>query len=428
MWTAVSEQGYACLAMEVTVTCLLLISALWLPGSESFSTDLKKPHGEMEEAALRPKRSPRFCFPNLCKHQGVCRVVEEKPNCTCKAGFTGTFCQDVVLKLQCEEDHMKMMVRKEVFEVLKIPLARVHLKNGACKVSEKTEDGAIFFAAILTGENHTLCGSVIQQNRTHVSYANVMESNMEATGMISRSSLVRVHFSCIYSYERVVQLPFSLTAIDTLVKFVVKEGEFNVTMALYETSAYLQPYWQQPPALPLSEFLYILLQLEGPSQVRYFLLSVEDCWATPSADPSHDVQHQLIVKGCPRDETVMYINAIGNSTVAKFSFQMFQFINYSEVFLHCRVRLCLPDGPEPCAKQCPRKSKSKRALQDDYKKIVSYGPIHLLASPLSGAWNAESGTKLQDLWGPQLWILGALVTLIITGLFVLVAIAKAMKK
>nr|XP_023966811.1 uromodulin-like isoform X2 [Chrysemys picta bellii] len=428
MWTAVGEQGYAGLAMEVTVTCLLLLAALWLPGGESYNTDPKKPLGQMEEAALRPKRSPRFCFPNPCKHQGVCRVVEEKPNCTCKAGFTGTFCQDVVLKLQCEEDHMKMMVRKEVFEVLKIPLARVHLKNSACKVSEKEEDGAIFFAATLTGENHTLCGSVIQQNRSHVSYTNVMESDMEATGVISRSSLVRVHFSCIYSYERVVQLPFSLTAIDTLVKFVVKEGEFNVTMALYETSAYLQPYRQQPPALPLSEFLYILLQLEGQSQVRYFLLSVEDCWATPSADPSHDMQHQLIVKGCPRDETVMYINGIGNSTVAKFSFQMFQFINYSEVFLHCRVRLCLPDGPEPCAKQCPRKSKSKRALEEDYKKIVSYGPIHLLASPLSGARNAESGTKLQDLWGPQLWIPGALVTLIIAGLFVLVAIAKAMKK
>lgn len=53
---------------------------------------------------------------------------------------------------------------------------------------------------------------------------------------------------------------------------------------------------------------------------------------------------------CPHDETVTYLNAIGESTTAKFSFQMFQFVGYSEVFLHCRVRLCLPDSPEPCAK------------------------------------------------------------------------------
>lgn len=65
---------------------------------------------------------------------------------------------------------MKMMVRKEVFELLKIPLELVHLKNQACKVSEKEEEGELFFAAILTGENHTACGSVIQV-RIHSSKA-----------------------------------------------------------------------------------------------------------------------------------------------------------------------------------------------------------------------------------------------------------------
>ncbi|XP_075796556.1 uromodulin-like [Pelodiscus sinensis] len=427
MGTAVGEQGTAGLAMEVTVTCLLLLSALWLPGSESDNSDLKKLQDPRREAALRPKRGLRLCFPNPCKHQGVCQVVEGKPNCTCNAGFTGAFCQDVVLKLQCEDEHMKMMVRQEVFDQLKIPLARVHLKNRACKVSEKEEDGAVFFAATLMDVNYTRCGSVIQRNRTHVSYTNVMESDRETLGVISRSSLVRVHFSCIYSYEHVVQLPFPVAAIDTLVKFVIKEGEFNVSMALYETSAYLHPYRQQPPALPLSELLYILLQLEGQSHLRYFLLSVEDCWATPAADPGHEVQHQLIVKGCPRDETVTYLNAVGNSTMAKFSFQMFQFVNHSEVFLHCRVRLCLLDGAEPCVKQCPRRLR-KRALEEDYKKIVSLGPIHLLASPRAGARDAASGTNQQDLWGLHLWVPGALAMLIVAGLFGLVAVAKALKK
>lgn len=63
--------------------------------------------------------------------------------------------------------------------------------------------------------------------------------------------------------------------------------------------------------------------------------------------------HPLIQPSCPRcphDETVTYLNAIGESTSAKFSFQMFQFFGYPEVFLHCRVQLCLPDSPEPCAK------------------------------------------------------------------------------
>lgn len=67
----------------------------------------------------------------------------------------------------------------------------------------------------------------------------------------------------------------------------------------------------------------------------------------------HLVCHPLIQPPCPRcphDETVTYLNAIGESTTAKFSFQMFQFVGYPEVFLHCRVQLCVPDNPEPCAK------------------------------------------------------------------------------
>lgn len=55
-----------------------------------------------------------------------------------------------------------MMVRKEAFSLLKIPKQLVHLRNQACKVSETEERGELVFAASLTGENHTACGSVIQ--------------------------------------------------------------------------------------------------------------------------------------------------------------------------------------------------------------------------------------------------------------------------
>ncbi|KYO27473.1 uromodulin isoform X2 [Alligator mississippiensis] len=411
-----------------TVTFWMLMSALWLAGSESYHTDLKKLHGRMGEAVLRPKRSPRVCWPNPCKHQGECQRVEEKSPCICKPGFTGPFCQDVVLKLTCEEDHMKMMVRKEAFSLLRIPLALVHLKNSTCKVSEKEEGGATFFAATLTGKNHTVCGSVIRQNTSHVSYSNVIESDREVQGVISRSVILRLNFTCVYAYEQVVGLPFSLTAIDMQVQFIVKEGKFNVTMNLYKTSSYMEPYQQQPAVLPVTETLYVLLQLVGQNLLRYFLLSIKDCWTTPTADPNQEVRHQLILKGCPHDETVTYISAIGNSTMAKFSFLLFKFTNYSEVFLHCQVQLCHPDGPEPCIRECPRKFKRKRSLEDDYRKIVSYGPIHLLASSLSGAQDVDSSRERQDVWAAHLWIPGAAVMLCAVGLSILVAVVIVMKK
>ncbi|NXW55894.1 GP2 protein, partial [Eurystomus gularis] len=409
---------------ERTVRCLLLISALCLAGCEGNKSELVSPHGWRRGVALRPKRSPDACLPNLCQHQGDCQVVEDRPVCSCKPGFTGAFCQDVVLKLACEEERMKMMVRKEVFELLKIPRELVHLKNQACKVSEREEEGELFFAATLTGENHTACGSIIQQNSSHVLYSNIFESEQEAhRGVISRSFQLEVHFSCIYAYEQVVKLPFALTAVDKLVQYVVREGQFNVSMRLYKTVSYLQPYHLPTAAIPITDTLYVLLKIEEQHQLKYFLLSIADCWATPTTDPYQDVQHKLIEKGCPYDKTVMYLNAIGEGTMAKFSFQMFQFVGYPEVFLHCRVRLCLPDGPEPCAKQCPAHWRNKRELADDYNKIVSYGPIHLLAAPSLGAETHHSRTEQQDLRGLNLWLPGALIMLCALTVLTVAAVA-----
>ncbi|XP_061321100.1 uromodulin-like isoform X2 [Pezoporus flaviventris] len=447
----VAGEAQSSLAMERTVRCLLLVSALCLAGCEGNKRELVSPR---RGAALRLKRSLNACLPNPCQHQGHCQLMEDRPVCSCRPGFTGAFCQDVVLKLSCEEEHMKMMVRKEAFELLKIPQQLVHLRNQACKVSEREEEGELFFAATLTGENHTACGSIIQQNSSHVSYSNVMESEWEAHGaVISRSFHLEVHFSCVYAYEQVVRLPFTLTAVDKLVQFVVREGHFNVSMRLYKTPSYLQPYHLPAVAVPVTGTLYVLLKIEGQHQLKYFLLSVEDCWATPSTDPYQDVQHKLIEKGCPHDETVTYLNIFGEKTTAKFSFQMFQFVGYPEVFLHCRVQLCLPNGPEPCAK-CPRHRWSKRALANDYSKIVSYGPIHLLAGPsleaethhsrtdqhdLGGAWSLSGVMAMQGMLqepnqhrevgsGPNLWLPVALLLLCVLSLLTVALVAVGVRR
>ncbi|NXT76106.1 GP2 protein, partial [Zapornia atra] len=414
---------------ERTMRCLMLVSALCLAGCKGNKSELASPPGLRRGVAIRLQRSLDACLPNPCQHQGHCQVMEDRPFCTCKPGFTGAFCQDVVLKLACEEEHMKMMVRKEVFELLKIPQELVHLKNQACKVSEREEEGELFFAAILTGENHTACGSVIQKNSSHVSYSNAIGSERGAAGaVISRSFQLEVHFSCIYAYEQVVNLPFALTAVDKLVQFMVREGHFNVSMRLYKTPSYLQPYHPPAAAIPITDTLYVLLKIEGQHQLKYFLLSIQDCWATPSADPYQDVRHKLIEKGCPHDKTVTYLNTVGESATAKFSFQMFRFVHHPQVFLHCRVRLCLPHSPEPCATQCPRHWRSKRALADDYNKIVSYGPIHLLAAPSLGAETHHSRTDQQDLRGPSPWLPGGLILLCALGVLAVAAAAVSARR
>ncbi|XP_042294611.1 uromodulin-like [Sceloporus undulatus] len=411
--------------MKMTIVSWLLTLALFLPVLANYSGHLMENETPKVETALRPRRNLDLCFPSPCRHEGDCKVVDNNVTCTCKPGFTGPLCKEMMVKLQCEEEYMKMLVRKEVFEMLKIPMALVHLKRNTCKVFEQDEDGASFWGAVLTGQNHTSCGSDIKVNGSHVSYANVIESDGEDQGVITRSILTKVHFSCIYAYKRVVGLVYPVRAMDTLVQFAVKEGDFTVSMALYDSETYQQAYRQQPLVLLITDVLYVLLQIEGQDQVKYFFLSVEDCWGTPTADPNHVTKHPLIMKGCPHDKTLTFLNEIGTSTVAKFSFQMFQFKSYSEVFLHCQVRLCMPDPQVPCAKECPVKRKSKRELVSGYQKIVSYGPIQFLVPSNLETRNAKDP---ESLWRLQLWIPGAMVSAGIAAVFVLIAVAKAMKK
>ncbi|XP_057286457.1 uromodulin-like [Pezoporus wallicus] len=381
----------ACLyPQERTVKCLLLVCAFCLADFEGNKRLLASP---WRVAALRNKRSPNACLPNPCQHQAHCQLMKDRPICNCRPGFTGAFCQDVVLKLTCEEGRMKMIVRKEAFNLLKIPKQLVHLRNQACKVSEMEERGELFFAATLTGENHTACGSVIQQNGSHVSYSNVMESGWDTHGVaIPENFQLELNFSCDYAYERVVRLPAGPTTADRPAQFEVREGHFNVSMGLYKTASYLQPYHLPAEAVPIKDTLYVLLEIEGQHQLS-FLLSVEGCWGTASTDPYQEAQHKLIEEGCPYDETVIYLNSFGESATAKFRFQMFQIVSYTKVFLHCRVQLCLPSGPEPCAKQCPRHWRSKRALANDYSKIASYGPIHVLGKMTNHSRNDQKDPK-----------------------------------
>jgi len=55
--------------------------------------ELVSPHNSRGRFALRAKRSSDACVPNPCQHHGGCQVIEDRPICSCKPGFTGAFCQ-----------------------------------------------------------------------------------------------------------------------------------------------------------------------------------------------------------------------------------------------------------------------------------------------------------------------------------------------
>ncbi|CAI5658940.1 unnamed protein product [Oreochromis niloticus] len=93
--------------------------------------------------------------------------------------------------------------------------------------------------------------------------------------------------------------------------------------------------------MEIDERLYIEVQTQGIDE-RQISTILDSCWATPVNDASYPVRWDLITTQCPNpaDGTVELVQN-GVSTVARFSFRMFTFTNFSSIYLHCQVHLCL---------------------------------------------------------------------------------------
>lgn len=75
----------------------------------------------------------------------------------------------------------------------------------------------------------------------------------------------------------------------------VQEGLVTVSMALYQSPKYETAYVELP-VIPWLERLYISLKIE-PGEQNFFVLTINDCWATPTKHPSDSPQYYLIKKG-----------------------------------------------------------------------------------------------------------------------------------
>ncbi|XP_075045547.1 pancreatic secretory granule membrane major glycoprotein GP2-like isoform X2 [Mixophyes fleayi] len=357
------------------------------------------------------------CPTNLCRNGGLCQMIGGKPQCLCKPGFTNHNCQDMKLDLSCDEDGMKLKVQKSILHELSINTSILHTFNPQCKVQDTSN---LHVSVTLTHANHTLCGTRVKVNGTHLIYSNALTTSSEKAGIpgtvISRSADVKIGFSCVYPYDRVVSLPFPLLTSDSLVTFLLKEGEFNVSMTLHPTAEFLEPY-EHPPVLPLIHRLYIQLQIHGHSPQDFFTLKLEECWATPGADHGGKFRHLLISNGQDNDSTVDIIKSEDKS-LSRFSLQMFRFVDYPEFYLHCRIWLCQPNTTQCCERPRPNAGRQRRDLVDPYRKVVSCGPIRLVRNVVSSAENPESGLS-------PFILPGSLAAGAILLLLCLVAVAKA---
>ncbi|XP_043935028.1 uromodulin-like isoform X2 [Protopterus annectens] len=323
------------------------------------------------------------CRINICRNKGVCHIEDGIPTCYCQHGYTGTTCQGLDAKVYCEESHIDVLVSKGFFVWRNITPASVHLKDPSCSADlQPVIQGhdEQYYRTRLYHLGNRSCGTEILRNGSHIIYTNVLQTGVFGDSVITRLPNVQVNFSCAYIYEHLVHLPLS---VGSLVEFVLAEGDFTVKMTIHMQSDFADEVTSTSPLQP-SDTVYVVMKLQGKKRIKFFVLSLIACWATPNQNPSHSVKYELISDGCPKDDTVKYLNQMGNDSVAVFNMSMFRFVEFKDVYLHCLVQLCAPVQPGSCIVDC-NAFRKKRSVprKKEYEAILSYGPIMLKTQKMS---------------------------------------------
>ncbi|KAK7891155.1 hypothetical protein WMY93_023118 [Mugilogobius chulae] len=354
----------------------------------------------------------RHCVQGLCSlrhcvNNETCAVSKDQRSCKCAQGYYGDHCdQSAHLQVICEGDSISIRGLESYFTYLKVPLESLHLPNKSCRAQKEVINGVTYYLAKVSKEKYLLCGGKpLEKNITHIAYSLSLMSNPRITGNIIREPAVKLDFKCIFPYIRTVSLKYPVLPFfsETLVR--VDELDAKIQMMLYTDSSYSKAY-SYAPTIELGDKVYVEVMVTEP--VEFFLLRVNECWATQSPQPNSTdgYVHTLLLNGCVEDETVIFLNKSytdfgnGEGSVVRYSFEMFRFTSEPyDIYLHCAVQICEPEDPKTCKPNCNSISKREAVMADYTHGLLSYGPIKLDVSekpqsnivttvvlPVAGVW------------------------------------------
>uniref|UniRef100_A0A8C7X902 Alpha-tectorin n=1 Tax=Oryzias sinensis TaxID=183150 RepID=A0A8C7X902_9TELE len=219
-------------------------------------------------------------------------------------------------------------------------LSDLHLRDNSCNGT--LQDGRLVFHF---NNDDKLCGTVLMSNGTHFIYENSVQGDVDPHDrIISREKSIHLLFSCVYPLAQALSMDVGINPLESIVnkRLPSGEGHYHLRMIPYENPNFQSPLNRNRNLeMEINQRLYIEVLTEGVDE-RQISTILDSCWATPFSDPSYPVRWDLISNECPNpDDGTVELVQNGISTVARFSFKMFTFTNYSSIYLHCQVHLCL---------------------------------------------------------------------------------------
>ncbi|XP_039261160.2 uncharacterized protein LOC120337462 isoform X1 [Styela clava] len=238
------------------------------------------------------------------------------------------------------------------------------------------------------------CGTQFTVNDTHVNFTNTVSNRrnhdswyadmLDPSGHILIGGtnikpypLVHMNFYCTFPLEMTVHtdlIPDLRVEVKTF--NVSGVGEFSAIMQLFKDKQYQHPHFAAPSLTP-DQLLRVGVTLLKTKD-EDISIAVRKCWATPVRLYDYDTFYPLIENYCPQDGALnnnLTILENGKSKRSRWEGPVFKFVKYTEVWLHCELKVCFGDSCNTTCSQLgsPRARRSLNPTRG--AAIVSAGPV-----------------------------------------------------
>ncbi|KAI4878991.1 hypothetical protein NFI96_020505 [Prochilodus magdalenae] len=284
------------------------------------------------------------CAEQSCTEDEWCGVRDGVYGCFCNQSDPRPKDKSYDSRETCESSSGTMSLsRCQLFEA-GFPTNVLHLSDPSCNGT--LQNGRLVFH--FDNDEH-ICGTNLTANGTHFIYENSIQGVADsAGGAINRKKELELRFSCVYKLRQTLTM----------------DMEFS-------------PLQRGTEDIEVDQRIFMEVAVQGVDG-RQIATVIDSCWVTPVNDQNYAVRWDLIINRCPNpgDNTVKVLQN-GVSTAAHFFFKMLAFNgNYSKVFLHCGIHLCLLQNSN-CAAGLNKDLKDRLAtcdhqntLEDLYKLAI----------------------------------------------------------
>ncbi|XP_043910259.1 zona pellucida sperm-binding protein 4-like [Protopterus annectens] len=304
--------------------------------------------------------------------------------------------------VECTKDAYYLIVVSRNVTVPSLVLDSIHMavSDPGCLPERENADFLLFRVPF------TSCGTTYMADGDYHIYENELVADrtlqMGPKGVITRDSTFRLTIQCVYNGADVNPLQVQIYTVAPPPP-ATDSGPLHLQLRIAKDSFYGSYYTDKdfPVVKLLREPVYVevrILERTDPDLV----LVLENCWGTPTSDPSGIRQWDILVAGCPYtgDNYISQLQTVDASSglqfpkhYRRFVVKTFIFIDdatqmplQGQVYFHCSAAVCVPNGKESCEPSCNSfRSRSKREREDVYpaplEGIVTSLPLIFSLTP-----------------------------------------------